>query len=155
MKINTISIVIILCFATSCTQNRAAEQYEKAMFYLDSLKNTDHYAKINDAIDLLQKSAKAGNAKAQYELGNLYWMNRDSLIPIERDTLMAIQWYEKSADQCYAQAQYSLAYIYENARDNLKNSQRAFDLYKAAADQGFVDALYRMGRIYQYLRFAQ
>ena len=150
MKINIISIAIILCFATSCTQNRAAEQYEKAMFYLDSLKNTDHYAKINDAIDLLQKSAKAGNAKAQYELGNLYWMNRDSLIPIERDTLMAIQWYEKSADQCYAQAQYSLAYIYENARDNLKNSQRAFDLYKAAADQGFVDALYRMGRIYQY-----
>ena len=115
MKINIISIAIILCFATSCTQNRAAEQYEKAMFYLDSLKNTDHYAKINDAIDLLQKSAKAGNAKAQYELGNLYWMNRDSLIPIERDTLMAIQWYEKSADQCYAQAQYSLAYIYENA----------------------------------------
>lgn len=150
MKINIISIAIILCFATSCTQNRAAEQYEKAMFYLDSLKNTDHYAKINDAIDLLQKSTKAGNAKAQYELGNLYWMNRDSLIPIERDTLMAIQWYEKSADQCYAQAQYSLAYIYENARDNLKNSQRAFDLYKAAADQGFVDALYRMGRIYQY-----
>lgn len=150
MKINIISIAIILCFATSCTQNRAAEQYEKAMFYLDSLKNTDHYAKINDAIDLLQKSAKTGNAKAQYELGNLYWMNRDSLIPIERDTLMAIQWYEKSADQCYAQAQYSLAYIYENARDNLKNSQRAFDLYKAAADQGFVDALYRMGRIYQY-----
>ena len=150
MKINIISIAIILCFATSCTQNRAAEQYEKAMFYLDSLKNTDHYAKINDAIDLLQKSAKAGNAKAQYELGNLYWMNRDSLIPIERDTLMAIKWYEKSADQCYAQAQYSLAYIYENARDNLKNSQRAFDLYKAAADQGFVDALYRMGRIYQY-----
>ena len=150
MKINIISIAIILCFATSCTQNRAAEQYEKAMLYLDSLKNTDHYAKINDAIDLLQKSAKAGNAKAQYELGNLYWMNRDSLIPIDRDTLMAIQWYEKSADQCYAQAQYILAYIYENARDNLKNSQRAFDLYKAAADQGFVDALYRMGRIYQY-----
>jgi len=40
MKINIISIAIILCFATSCTQNRAAEQYEKAMFYLDSLKNT-------------------------------------------------------------------------------------------------------------------
>ena len=114
------------------------------------MKNTDHYAKINDAIDLLQKSAKAGNAKAQYELGNLYWMNRDSLIPIKIDTLAAIQWYEKSADQCYAQAQYSLAYIYENAPGNLKNSQRAFDLYKAAADQGFIDALYRMGRIYQY-----
>ena len=42
---------------------------------LDSLKNTDHYAKIDEAIDLLQKSAKAGNAKAQYELGNLYWNN--------------------------------------------------------------------------------
>ena len=150
MKINIIRIATILCLATSCTQNRATIQYEKAMLYLDSLKNTDHYAKIDEAIDLLQKSAKAGNAKAQYELGNLYWNNQDSLIPIKIDTLMAIQWYEKSADQCYAQAQYSLAYIYENTSGNLKNNQRAFDLYKAAANQGLADALYRMGRIYQY-----
>lgn len=150
MKINIIRIATILCLATSCTQNRATIQYEKAMLYLDSLKNTDHYAKIDEAIDLLQKSAKAGNAKAQYELGNLYWTNQDSLIPIKIDTLMAIQWYEKSADQCYAQAQYSLAYIYENTSGNLKNNQRAFDLYKAAANQGLADALYRMGRIYQY-----
>lgn len=150
MKINIIKIATILCLATSCTQNRATIQYEKAMLYLDSLKNTDHYARIDEAIDLLQKSAKAGNAKAQYELGNLYWTNQDSLIPIKIDTLMAIQWYEKSADQCYAQAQYSLAYIYENTSGNLKNNQRAFDLYKAAANQGLADALYRMGRIYQY-----
>ena len=150
MKINIIRIATILCLATSCTQNRATIQYEKAMLYLDSLKNTDHYAKIDEAIDLLQKSAKAGNAKAQYELGNLYWNNQDSLIPIKIDTLMAIQWYEKSADQCYAQAQYSLAYIYENTSGNLKNNQRAFDLYKAAANQGLADALYSMGRIYQY-----
>ena len=45
MKINIIRIATILCLATSCTQNRATIQYEKAMLYLDSLKNTDHYAK--------------------------------------------------------------------------------------------------------------
>lgn len=58
MKINIISIAIILCFATSCTQNRAAEQYEKAMFYLDSLKNTDHYAKINERLTCCKNPLK-------------------------------------------------------------------------------------------------
>lgn len=145
-----IAISLCLALTISCTRNRAATQYEEAMLYLDSLKNTDHYAKINDAISLLQKSAESGHAKAQYELGELYWMNQDSLIPIEIDTLLAIQWYEKSAEQCYAQAQYRLAYIYEESPEPFKNPQRAFELYNAAAEQGFADALYRIGRLYAY-----
>ena len=55
--------------------------------------------------DALLKSAEAGNAKAQCDLGVCYY---DGL-GIDKDYNKSMEWFDKSAKQGYAEAQFRMA----------------------------------------------
>ncbi|MDR2105194.1 MAG: hypothetical protein LBP51_05505, partial [Deferribacteraceae bacterium] len=56
----------------------------------------------------LLKRANAGDASAQYEVGNIYYGGYNVL----QDYKKAAEWYLKAANQGYAPAQNDLGYMY-------------------------------------------
>lgn len=96
--------------------------------------------KKDDASALMwfKKAAEQGDAKGQYQLGQMYTEGKAGLKESEKD---ASVWYEKSADQGYAPAQYYLAVLYLAGVDGIdKNPEKAIELLKKAAAQGDKEA---------------
>src|SRR6185369_6038129 len=89
-------------------------------------------ADLGQAVQWYQKSAEAGNAMAQNNLGACY--NKGT--GVEQNIQKAVELYQKAADQGYAAAQYNLGFCYENGEGVRKNPQKAIELYQKAADQG-------------------
>lgn len=54
------------------------------------------------------KAAEQGQAKAQFNLGVLYFNGQG----VKQDYFKAAEWHQKAAEQGYADAQYNLAKIY-------------------------------------------
>lgn len=79
--------------------------------------------KVDLAIPLVKKSAKRGNAEAQYNLGYCY----EKGVGVEINQDKAYKWYEKSAVQNYTDAEYALMMIYAEGRGVEKDESRAFD----------------------------
>ena len=52
--------------------------------------------------------AKQGNAKAQYNLGGMYYNGKG----VRKDYAQAVQWYRKAAEQGHAKAQLNLGLMY-------------------------------------------
>jgi len=64
----------------------------------------------NDDLSSLRQQADAGNAQAQFALGNRYY--RGLGIPQNHD--QAVMWYRKSAEQGFAPAQNQLGTMYQH-----------------------------------------
>ena len=58
------------------------------------------------------KEAEAGQAWAQYEVGECYYHGRG----VSKDYAEAVKWYRKAADQGNAQAQFSLGWCYADGK---------------------------------------
>ena len=56
--------------------------------------------------------AKQGNAKAQYNLGGMYYNGKG----VRKDYAQAVQWYRKAAEQGNAKAQFNLGLMYYNGQ---------------------------------------
>jgi len=97
-------------------------------------------ALADKAFDETMKKAKAGDAKAQFNLGFMY----DDGIGVSASYKEAIKWYTKAAEQGNAEAQYYLALHCENLR--CEGYQAAMWLTKAA-EQGHVMAQLELGFI--------
>src|SRR3989338_3020925 len=78
---------------------------------------------------MLLKKAKAGDARAQSNLGLMYY---DGLV-VPKDTAKALEWFQKAAAQGYAEAQYSLGVMYANGLGVPKNAAKAVEWYQKAA----------------------
>jgi len=118
-------------------------------------------------IDLLKKTAQAGNPEAQHQLGMCY-ANGDGL---ELDYSQAFDWVQKAADQQHTQALRTLAWLYANGFGTEQNDDKAqalvIQLAEAggAKDQYFLASLYQSGlygmqtdsekMVYWYYRAAQ
>lgn len=94
-------------------------------------------------IDLLQKAAEQGMARAQFYLGEFYnaqhsnsSCEKQSNQPYEKHPELAFEWYEKAAKQKHVQAQIKLADMYNNGQGIPKNQAYALGWYYAAAFQG-------------------
>ena len=77
--------------------------------------------------------AKQGNAKAQYNLGGMYYNGQG----VRKDYAQAIQWYRKAAEQGIAQAQYNLGVMYANGLGVRQNYKIAKEWFGKACDNGF------------------
>ncbi|MEE4380246.1 MAG: tetratricopeptide repeat protein [Candidatus Competibacteraceae bacterium] len=90
----------------------------------------------------LHKSAEAGNANAQLELGIRYaTVNR-----VTTYELTALFWISQAAAQGYATAQYELGsyYTLESSRDD----EKAIKWLRSAAEQGHAPAQFSLGALY-------
>ena len=67
----------------------------------------------DEAATVLLEKAKAGDAAAQAEVGNMYAIGRGGL---QRDGQEAVKWFTKSAEQGNADGEYFLGVMYDIGR---------------------------------------
>jgi len=107
---------------------------------------------ITNARFWLERAVAQNDARAQYELGNLYLAGKDGLT---KNSEQALQLYEKSAAQHYQPAQAGLVQIYSEGRLRYSSMQRvainpsrAMYWRERAAAQGHALSQYELGRAY-------
>ena len=82
----------------------------------------------------VRESAAAGDAQAQFALGNYYF----SGVGVPQDYSQALLWFTKSANQDFAPAQNQLGYMYQHKFGVPRDYKRAVAYYRSAAKQGYV-----------------
>ena len=92
----------------------------------------------------LADAANAGNAAAEYTLGDAY-VRGDGVA--QSDT-QAVSWIRKAAAQGLTIAQYRLATFYEKGRGVGQDNARALQLYEQAANKGNVKAMHNLAVMY-------
>ena len=95
------------------------------------------------ALDWFQKAADQGFAKAEKNLGDMYFFGHG----IDKDFAQALTWYGKAADQQFADAQFRLGFMYEKGLGVDQNNQTAIDQYTKAVRNGSVDAQRALDRL--------
>jgi hypothetical protein len=90
-------------------------------------------AKDAGEVDRLTPLAAKGDAKAQYELANMYMDGKG----VEQDFTKAVQLYELSANQGFVDAQHYLGVIYDKGRGANRDDARARKWYCLAAERGY------------------
>ena len=88
------------------------------------------YARI--AADWFTKAAEQGYARAQHELGYMYYEGK----VVEQDYAEAIKWFKQAAKQHYEYSEYILGKCYyEGCGGVVKNTQKGIELLRRAANQ--------------------
>jgi hypothetical protein len=96
------------------------------------------------AAENLRRSAEAGSAKAQSELGKAYM--EGSIF--KQNTSEAVKWVGAAANQGLAEAEVNLATLYLEGRGVPQDYSKGFSWMKKAADQGDPKAEYNVGLLY-------
>ena len=115
----------------------AAELFEDGV----AAHNRGDYA---TAIRLLLPLAEEGLAKAQVNLGLLYFNGQG----VPQNDAEAVKWFRKAADQGDNFAQHNLGVIYDAGRGVSQDRVEAVKWYQKAADHGLADAQYDLGQMY-------
>ncbi|GHT32988.1 hypothetical protein AGMMS49592_0710 [Endomicrobiia bacterium] len=92
------------------------------------------------ALSWFAKSAERGNAKAQYNLGKMYYFGEG----VARDHRQAFSWYKKAAEQGDANAQYCTGMMCYNGEGVAKDYKEAMKWYLKSSEQGHAEAQYRL-----------
>lgn len=112
--------------------------------HIKKVNNISKQTHINpDLIIELTKSAKKGNARAQFSLGNIYYNGID----IEQDYMLAFYWYMQVAKAGYASAQLNIAKMYEQGLGTTKDIKKAQHWYQQTAKSGNDYAQYRLSEL--------
>lgn len=130
-------------------------QYRLAMAYMQKTAGmsmgdagTSEYAK--EAAPWFRKAAEQGDARAQFQIGNMYFRGWGGLPGNDKQ---AVIWIRKAAEQGNADGQFQLGEFYEYSKGGLaKNMVQAVALYREAAEQGQPDAECALGDAYQHGR---
>ena len=80
----------------------------------------------------LLKKAEAGDAKAQFRLGEMYYYDQSVL----QDYNKVIEWFTKSANQGNIDAQFALGDIYHHGLGVAQDYKKAAEWFTKAANQG-------------------
>ena len=91
-----------------------------------------------------RKAAEQGNAKAQYNLGMMYYAGQG----VPQDHAEAAKWFLKAAEQGIAFAQFNLGLMYDKRHGVPQNFAEAVKWYRKAAEQGNAEAQYNLGMMY-------
>jgi TPR repeat protein len=89
------------------------------------------------ALSACQQAAQAGDAQAQYELGEFYYQGKGG----ERDLPQALSFFEQASLQGHAQAQYQLGLMFSRGEGVQANNIQAYIVLKMAAVNGSEEAL--------------
>jgi len=88
------------------------------------------------AVELFQKSADEGDARAQFILGTMYNEGKG----VKQEYKKAVEFYQKSANQGHAEAQLNLGFMYYNGQGVKKDKIKAYHWWMKAAKQGIPQA---------------
>jgi hypothetical protein len=88
--------------------------------------------------------AKAGDARAQYQLGVMYQRGEG----VDADTTEAARWYGLAADQGYAPSKINLARLHHTGDGVAHDHDAAARLAEQAAKSGNTDAQFFLGALY-------
>jgi len=90
------------------------------------------------------ESDAQGNAKLQYQLGNMYFTGEGA--PLDKNR--AVELFTEAASQNFDNAQYTLGYLYETGNSLPQDQTKAADFFLKAAMQGHEESQYRIGQFY-------
>lgn len=88
--------------------------------------------------------AEAGDANAQYGLGQMYGNG----FGVMMDDAAALKWYGLAAEQGHGEAMFSLAVMHQNGWGVPLNEEESVRLYTLAAEAGVTQAMVAVGRHY-------
>ncbi len=90
------------------------------------------------------KRAEAGDADAQYAVGEAYLKGRGPTVNPQE----ALKWFRRAARQGHPKALYRLGYMHLRGIGTRRDPGRAFELIRRAAEAGYSPAQYQLGRMY-------
>ena len=133
--IRTALIILMLLFCISIAYasagiDEAVEKYKKGDY--------------KPAYKEFKALAEKGNAKAQYNLGIMYYSGKG----VPRDPQEALKWFKLSASQGHPDAQYNLGVLYYSGIVVPKDHKEALKWFNLSAEQGESDAQYYLGVMY-------
>ncbi|MDH3325399.1 MAG: SEL1-like repeat protein [Gammaproteobacteria bacterium] len=165
MLANTSAFAITSASSSNLKTSSAASDYQQARRYETG---TRVKRDINKAIKWYKKAANKSHAKAQYQLGILYyeqksykkakyWLEKRAIagepdaqyhyanilrfgLGTKQKTSEARKWYQKAAKQDHKQAQYELALMFQKGIGAKKNQTTAIKWLKKAANQNHKQA---------------
>ena len=132
-------ITIILAFLITLSSPIAAQDFQKGY---DAAQAGDFATALQEWAPL----AEAGDAAAQYNLGQMYRKGQGVL----QDYAEAVKWFRLAADQGYANAQYNLGNMYRQGQGVPQDYAESMRWYRLAADQGDANAQSNLGFMYEY-----
>ncbi|MCX7192420.1 MAG: trypsin-like peptidase domain-containing protein [Proteobacteria bacterium] len=107
-----------------------------------------------------KKKAEAGNAEAQYSLGEMYFQDKAPSGPWEKyqeKTILtkenmahALEWFQKAANQGNVDAQFNLAVMYIQGNGCVSDSAKAVEWLEKSAVKGHAEAQLRLGMMYEH-----
>jgi TPR repeat protein len=100
--------------------------------------------KNKGVLPALLAKAKAGNAEAQYQVGNAYNYGDK----VRQDYAQALIWYRKGAEQGNADSQFQLGGMYHFGHGVPQDDGEAFNWIVKAAQQGHIDAEFYISTCY-------
>src|SRR5437762_1657597 len=90
----------------------------------------------NPYIAQLRTAAEGGNAEAQYNLGNAYYVG----IGVQKNNTEAVKWFSSAANQGNAKAESSLGTMYQQGAGVQKDDYEAVKWYEKAVESGSANA---------------
>lgn len=125
---------LVLAFSL---QAAAAETLQDA---LDAIQAGD----TARAFGIYTQLAAEGNAKAEYNLGQMY-LSGDG---VSQDMDQATHWFRRSAEHGFAEAQYMLGSLHFHRVAPLQSPEEAIMWYRKAAEQGHARSELNLGDLY-------
>lgn len=95
-------------------------------------------------IEKLRMAADEGEALAQCNLGNVYYLGEGT----PQDYAAAAKWYRLAAEQGNASAQNNLGVMHDEGEGVPQDDREAVKWYRKAAEQGNASAQYNLGVMY-------
>ncbi len=135
----SLRFTIALALSIWCLTNSACAGSKPAVDTSTNMR-AEYEATANE----LRKSAEAGDASAQNELGLLY--NDGNGVP--QDYRQAKQWFEKAAEKGHAGAQVNLGTLYLHGDGAPQSAQMALFWFRRAAEQKDALAFAKLGLMY-------
>lgn len=132
-------------YKQSVSQEYPPAEYNLALLLLQAQDENASF--INQAMDLLQKSADHGDMRAQYLLGHFYETG-ENMSEGKSNERKAFKYYLKSANQGYSPAQNEVGECYYYGFGIAKDLDKAQEWYQKAATQDNADAQCGLGKIY-------
>jgi TPR repeat protein len=104
--------------------------------------------KYDTALSLWLPLAEAGDMRAQFSLGALYYEGAG----VEQDYEVSAGWFRAAADQGFAPAQFNLGNAYKHGQGVAQSDIEATKWWRLAAEQGFAPAQFNIGTQYYFGR---
>lgn len=139
MRLIVLFILLNVFACVAAQTSESDDNYETAATYYEQ-------GDYKNAFRYFLSAAKAGNANAQNDVGNMYKDGEG----VAQSYTNAFQWYLKAANQGHFYAQNNLGDLYLNGNGVKRDYLKALDWYTKAAAQGYDEAQFNLGTLYNY-----